>query len=168
MGWIFGWIVGKIKWLLLIAAIGGPVLAYTGWEDGQRLKLVQAAGITATASIDGGTRTKRRRSGTTHKVNLSWTDAQGKARSAQDVLISRRLADRIIVGDSLVVDQMPIKYMAAVEDNENVIILDDQAEKADTNAGMIALGAGGGAFGLVGAGLMFWLGSRRREIHQRA
>lgn len=169
LGGIGGWIVGKLKYLLLIAAVGGPIVAWSSWEDGQRRREVEAKGQTATATIDGATRTKRRRSGTSYRVHLSWTDAAGQTHAAKDVPISRGMADRIIVDDRIQVDTLPIRYLAEggaadrLEAGENVIVVDDEASQLQTDDEMITIGIGAGIVGALGSALLFWLGRRRPQ-----
>jgi hypothetical protein len=163
MSGIIGWIAGKIKWLLLIAAVGGPVVAYMSWQDGERVKKVVAEGIEAQASVEGATRTKRRRSGTSYTVDLAWKDASGQDRKAEKVSISHQFANRIISNDRLTVDTLPIKYLATEQGKDSVIIRDDADQQADLDHEMIYVGAGAGIIGILGSGLWFLLGRRRPE-----
>ncbi|MCE4224247.1 hypothetical protein HCU64_10835 [Methylobacterium sp. C25] len=157
-----GWLFGKLKWLLLIAAIGGPVLAFFCWQDGERRKDVMARGVETTASIDGATRTKGRRSGTSYKIDLSWTDAQGTRHKAKDVSVSTEYADRIIVDNKIAVDSTKIRYIADGAETPNLIISDDESHQEETDRIMIYVGAGAGIIGLLGSGLIFSR-SRRRQ-----
>lgn len=74
---MFGWILGKLKWLTVLCAIGGPILAFACWQDGNRRRDVMAMGIQTEATIDSATRVKRRRGGTNYKLDLSWMDRGG-------------------------------------------------------------------------------------------
>jgi len=163
MSGLIGWIAGKIKWLLLIAAVGGPVLAFMSWQDGERVKKVAAEGIEAQASVEGATRTKRRRSGTSYTVDLAWKDAAGQDRTADKVSISHQFASRIIANDKLTVDTVPIKYLAGEQGKDSVIIRDDADKQADLDHEMIYVGGGAGIIGILGSGFWFLLGRRRRS-----
>ncbi len=165
-----GWIVGKLKWLLLVCAVGGPILALSCWYDGNRRRDVMANGVQATASIESATRVKRRRGGTSYKLDLVWSDAGGLRRRAEEVSISHGLARQIVVDDRLVVGDLPIKYMPVgttssdrVDPSENLILLDDTAHQEQTDREMVYLGSGAGVVGLLGAALMFLPWRRRRE-----
>ncbi len=168
MSGIVGWITGKIKWLLLIAAIGGPVLAFFSWQDGERVRTIAAKGIEAQASVEGATRTKRRRGGTSYSVDLAWKDAAGKDRSAEKVSVSNEFANRIVRNDKLTVDTLKIKYLPDEPGKDAVIIADDAARQADQDSEMIYVGAGAGAIGILGSGLFFLLGRRRSEGEEQA
>lgn len=168
MSGIVGWITGKIKWLLLIAAIGGPVLAFFSWQDGERVRKIAAQGIEAQASVEGATRTKRRRGGTSYSVDLAWKDAAGKDRTAEKISVSTQFANRIIANDKLTVDSLKIKYLPDEPGKDAVIIADDAAKQADQDSEMIYVGAGAGAIGIVGSALFFLLGRRRQENEEQA
>jgi hypothetical protein len=157
-----GWLFGKLKWLLLIAAVGGPALAFFCWQDGERRKDVMAHGVDATAAIDGATRTKGRRGGTTYKIDLTWTDAQGNTQTAKEVSVSSSFANRIIVDNKITVDSTRIRYLADGSDKPNLIVSDDETNQEETDQAMVYVGAGAGLIGLIGSGLIFGLGRRRQ------
>lgn len=172
-----GWIVGKLKWLLVICMVGGPIVALSCWQDGLRRQEVMSEGIEAVAAIEAATRVKRRRSGTTYKLDLSWNDAGGLRHDAKDVTISHDLARQVIVEDRLIANALPIKYMRASSDSrergstlagENLIILPDSAYQEQSDHELIYVGAGAGIFGLIGSALMFLPWRRRREPHELA
>lgn len=155
------WILGKLKSLCLIAAIGGPALAGYMWWDAEHIKDVEARGIEATATIDGATRTKRRRGGTSYDVNLAWKDQRGEARTATAVSISTAFATQIIRDEKIVRDNVKIKYLA--DDLEaKPILIEDADRQASTDQELIWVGAGAGAVGFIGS-LLFLLGGRRRK-----
>lgn len=168
MSGIIGWIAGKVKWLLLIAAIGGPFMAYMSWQDGERVKKVVAEGVETQASVEGATRTKRRRGGTSYTVDLAWKDASGQDRTAEKVSISHQFASRIISNDRLTVDALPIKYLPGEQGKDSVIIRDDADKQADLDHEMIYVGAGAGVVGILGSGLWFLLGRRRSAARTEA
>ncbi len=31
-----GWVLGKLKWLTILCAVGGPIVALACWQDGTR------------------------------------------------------------------------------------------------------------------------------------
>jgi hypothetical protein len=161
---IIGWIVGKIKWLLILAAIGGPVLAYFGWEDAQRRQDIAKRGVEATATVAGATKTTRKRGGVSYTVNLQWKDANGKDRSAEKISISSDYARQIIRNDRLTIAETRVKYVPdATDDKSGVMIVADTGKQDDLDEGMIYAGAGIGAIGIVGSALFFFLGRRREE-----
>jgi hypothetical protein len=168
-----GWIVGKLKWVLVICAVGGPVVALSCWQDANRRREVMASGVETVAAIDSATRVKRRRGGTTYKLDLSWRDPGGLQHRAEEVTISHELARQIIVEDRLTVGSLPIKYMRGeagagqgsregASAAENLIILPDTAHQEQTDQELVYVGAGAGLAGLIGSALMF-LPRRRRE-----
>lgn len=158
---MIGWIVGKLKSLFLIAAIGGPALAGYMWWDAEHIRDVEARGLEVTATIDGATRTKRRRGGTSYDVNLAWKDQKGTARTATAVSVSTAFASQIIHDDKIVRDKVRIKYLTDDLDAKP-ILLEDADRQASTDRELIWVGAGAGAVGIIGS-LLFLLVGRRRE-----
>ncbi|MEN5083402.1 DUF3592 domain-containing protein [Bosea sp. TWI1241] len=167
MSGIVSWIAGKIKWLLLIAALGGPVVAFMSWQDGQRVRKIAKDGVEAVASVESATRTKRRRGGTSYAIDLAWKDAGGASRTAEKISISQDYARRIIVGDTIRVATVPIKYLPDEPGKDAVIIQEDAAKQVSTDDEMVYVGAGAGAIGLIGSGLFFLLGRRRSENEEQ-
>lgn len=167
MSGIIGWIAGKIKWLLLIAAIGGPVLAFFSWQDGERVRKIAAEGIEAQASVEGATRTKRRRGGTSYSIDLAWKDRNGQDRTAEKISVSTEFASRIITNDKLTVSTLPIKYLPDEPGKDAVIIQGDADKQATLDHEMIYVGSGAGVVGILGSALFFWLGRRRSENEEQ-
>ncbi len=181
-----GWIVGKLKWLLVICAVGGPIVALSCWHDGNRRRDVMANGVETVAAIDNATRLKRRRGGTTYKLDLSWRDAGGLEHKVEDVTISHELARQIIVDDRLTVGSLPIKYMRSEAGagqgsgqgsgegtkasargsapSENLIVLPDAAHQERTAEELVYVGAGVGVVGALGCALVFRPRRRRDPV----
>jgi hypothetical protein len=162
MSGIIGWIAGKIKWALLLAAIGGPVIAYFSWQDGERIRRIAAQGVETQASVEGATRSRSKRGVTSYAIDLAWKDAAGQDRKAEKISVSRQFADRIIANDRLTVGSLRIKYLPDEPGKSGVVLVEDAAKQAETDSEMIYVGAGAGLIGIVGSGL-FFLGGRRRE-----
>jgi len=162
-----GWLLGKLKWLTVLCAIGGPILAFACWQDGNRRRDVMAMGIQTEATIDSATRVKRRRGGTNYKLDLSWMDRGGLRRQAEGVSISHALAAQVIVDNQLAIDRLSIKYIAgeagSLRADDNIIILDDTAHQERTDAELVYVGMGAGVVGLIGAAVFFLPRRRRRD-----
>lgn len=163
---MLSWLFGKLKTLLLLAAVGGPALAGYMWWDETRIKDIEQNGIEATATIDGATRTKRRRSGESYDVNLSWKDQKGQPRTASSVSVSRVFAGQIIRDDKIVRDTVKIKYLSDDLDATPVLI-EDAGRQLETDRELMWVGAGAGAVGIVGS-LLFFLGGRSRRNEEAA
>jgi len=157
---MLAWLIDKVRWLFIVAAVGGPVAAYFGWADTRRLSDVEANGVEAVALIEGATRTQGRRGGTSYALNLAWKDAKCGVRKAEKVSVSREFADQIIRYDQIVRPSVRIKYMRDDDTVTPVVVEDPNRE--DRDAFMLQAGLGGGAVGMVGLGLMFLMGRCRR------
>ncbi len=157
---MISWILGKAKWLLLVAMVGGPVAAYFGYSTAAEMKDVLAKGQDATAAIEGGAVRKGRRSGTSYSIDLQWTDKSGARQSADKVPISAAMADQIIVGDKLVRDAVKIKYLAGTP-QAKPIILEDVERQIRNNEEMVPFMIGAGVLGAIGSAFLFMWGRRR-------
>jgi len=103
------WQFGKLKWLLFVAALAGPVFAHLAWDDAKRIDRVKANGVETAADIQSMTKRTGRRSVTRYTVNLSWKDQSGEKRTASDISISTSVAKMSIANDELIVATFPIK-----------------------------------------------------------
>jgi hypothetical protein len=154
------WILGRLKWLFVLGAVGGPVMAFVFHQDATAMKEVMANGQDATAVIDSGTIRKGRRSGTSFSINLAWTDPAGAKQTADKVSISTNLADKIIVGDKIIRDTVKIKYLPGAADQKPVII-EDAAYQIKTNEELVPVMIGAGVLGAIGAAFMLMRARRQ-------
>jgi hypothetical protein len=159
---MLSWLFGKIKLLFGIAAIGGPIMAFLGWQDVQRIEQIEKEGVETVAAIDGATRKKSRRGGTTYSVNLAWKDAKGEMRKAEGLSISQAFAGQIIRGDKIVRDAVKVKYLPGDADTKPIIV-EDKNRQEESDTFMMQAGMAAGGVGIVGAALMLLFGRRRKE-----
>src|SRR5262245_55842230 len=158
---MLAWLIDKVRWLLLVAAVGGPALAYYSWSDAERIRDVETNGVEAVAVIEGATRTQRRRGGTSYSLDLAWKDSKGAVRKAEKVAVSRGFADKIIQNDKLTRDALRIKYL---RDDPTVtpVLVEDANRQEEQDAFMVQAGVGAGAVGIAGSALMLLLRRRRQ------
>ncbi len=164
---MLSWLFDKIRWLLLIAAVGGPAMAYFSWSDSQRIHDIESNGVEATAAIEGATRTKRRRGGTTYSLQLAWKDGKGAVRKADGVTISRTFADTIIRDDKITRNAVRIKYLAG-DETVTPVVMEDATRQEEQDVFMMQAGLGAGAIGIVGSALVLLLRRRRQEPSSEA
>lgn len=157
------WIVDKIKLFLLGAALIGPVLVYLGWSDASRIRDLETNGIETTALIEGATRSKRRRGGETYSLSLAWQDKKGQVQKAERVKVSSGFANQIIRDDKITRQSLRIKYLPEATIDSVPIVLEDATRQEEQDDFMMNLGLGVGALGIVGSGLFFLVGRRRRS-----
>ncbi len=158
---MLAWLFGKIKMLFGLAAIGGPVMAFIGWQDVQRIEQLEKEGIEAVAAIDGATRKKSRRGGTTYSVNLAWKDAKGEMRKAEGLSISQAFAGQIIRGDNIVRNTVKLKYLAADADTKPIIV-EDKNRQEENDTFMMQGGLAAGGVGILGSALFLLIARRRK------
>ena len=158
------WILRRVKLLFLVMALVPVLLLGFSIYDAnvaypQKRELFEK-GTEVAAEIEGGTRTKRRRSGTSFSVNLAWKDKAGKPRTAEKVSIGTTLANRIIQNDVLTVDTLKIKYLEADPEAGIFVLADNPTTGPSPPFGLGAVLAGL-PVGLLGAAGFYFL--RRRE-----
>lgn len=145
-------IIGRLRWILVIALIGGPVFAFMSYQDNQRLDNLKENGVQASAYIESGEVREGRRSGKTFKVNLTWEDENGEARRADGVTISGDFANQIIQNDTIMVDYIDVLYLG--DATVKPAVVGDLEEQISQNDLMMKVGAGAGGVGLIGVILM--------------
>jgi hypothetical protein len=158
---MIAWILSRLKWLGLLGAVSPFLVGGLEYNSASTASDFAKNGVEVMADVDGGTRTKRRRSGTSFSLDLSWKDKDGKTQRAEKVSIPRDMADRLIVNDQLTVDKIKILYIPDDPSKTPVV--------ASANARNVAepIGAALRMFGLflpvglIGAALFYFL--RRRE-----
>lgn len=160
---MMAWIMRRVKWGLWAMAAApllflGFLLADMFFFYPQK-KSVFEKGVETVATIDGGTRSKRRRSGTSFSLDLSWTDKAGKPRT-EKVSISRDLADKLIQNDALVVDKLKIKYLPDDLDAP-ILVLANMPATGPVAPDSPMVGLALLPISLIGGGLLYFM--RRRE-----
>ena len=153
----------KLKWICVLAALGGPVLAYFAISDTRHINNVNKKGVEAIAVIENMTKTTRRRGGTSYDVHLKWQDATGQTREAKGLSISSTLAKASISGDSLTVPGFPIKYLADDTDADPIIVPDIE-NQISNNDFTLLMGEIVGGVGLVSALAFFIFGGFGRKL----
>ena len=154
------WILGRLKWGVAAAALGGPFFAFMGFNETATFKKLEEEGVKAQAYITGATETSRRRGATSYDVDLVWFDKAGEERKAANVDISSSFAREMIQGDEIVVDVIPIRYLEDDTSVDPVVINSLQAQK-ETAQFMTYGGAATGGVGWLGGLLWFLLGRRK-------
>jgi hypothetical protein len=148
----------------MLGAVGlGAFLVYSGWSDAARIRDVETNGIEAVAGIDGATRIKRRRGGESYSLKLVWRDSKGGVQTHDKVAISNTFAQQIIVNDRIMRQAVRIKHLPDATIDSVPIVLEDAARQEEQDQSMMTFGFGLVGVGVVGSGLFFLVGRRRRN-----
>jgi hypothetical protein len=112
---MIAWIKRKARIFFLVMTVSpflvGGFFLYGNYYIYPKSKETFDSGVETLANVEGGTRMKRRRSGSsTISLDLSWQDQSGRTRT-EKVWISSSLADKIIRNDALTVETLSIKYL---------------------------------------------------------
>lgn len=155
-----GWLFGRIRWILIIAALGGPVFAYLGYNTQNEIKHLKENGEVTMAFLDGLTMISKRRSGDSYEADIIWIDTAGNEQSETGIKIDGDFAKTLFSGDALVVDQVEIVYLPDAPDMKPHLTgsLDGEKETAKLMffGGIIA-----GVIGIIGTALMFLTGRKK-------
>jgi hypothetical protein len=160
---MMAWLMRRVKWALWLMAAApflflGFLLADMFYFYPQKRNVFDK-GIETVATVEGGTRSKRRRSGTSFSLDLSWTDKAGKPRT-EKVSISRDLADKLIQNEVLVVDKLKIKYLDNDLDAPTLVLADMPATGPAAPEGP-AMALALLPISFIGGGILYFM--RRRE-----
>ncbi len=157
---MLSWIISKIRWLFLIAAVGGPFVAYGAWEESRQIKSIQDNGVAGVAIVNGAT-IEKRRSVKSYKLDISWKDAGGTQHTAKGLSVSSNFAEKIIVDKKIRVGTVAIKYLAGRPEISPIILADADYKIADA-AFAVPAALVGGSVGIIGS-LAFFMFARRRR-----
>jgi hypothetical protein len=111
---------------VLMAAVLGPLLTFFMWQNISEVRLIQAEGVEATATIVAARMKQGKKTGTTYYFDLSWRDDQGKVQKVTDVELSDVHAEKIASRQGLKTEYLRIKYLPS--DPAQLIMLDDTSK----------------------------------------
>lgn len=133
--------------ILLLFAVGGPVLTWQGCQHRQFRSQLASEGVTVTAEAHGGQMRQRRRSSSA-ELEISY-QAEGRV-IHQKMPVSTSFMKSISNDDSLTVDTVQVIYLKA--DPENAVIVGGTPDTSwNLWIGLVvaAIGWGGGGLFLV-------------------
>jgi len=163
---MISWIMKRIKVFLWVMALSPLLMLGIGLYDVYYLypktKEVFDKGVETVANIEGGTRTKRRRSGTSFSVDLTWKDKAGNAR-AEKVRISNSLADNMIKDDTLIVDVLKIRYLES-DPTAAPLVLAQLPLTGPTPPDEFGMALTLWPVALIGVGGLYFLRRRERQV----
>lgn len=150
----------QLKWALVIAIVAGPAFAYFSFNEKQRVERIMEQGVELPAIVESVEVQQRRRRADTYTLHLQWIDSQG-APHAQSVEITSGFANSIIVGDTVALDQTPIRFLEGEE--KPFVVAADAPFQIENQTTSMWLGIGAGIAGLIFAPLIFWFERRRAK-----
>jgi hypothetical protein len=137
----------RLKLLAIVALVAGPILCYTGYSKKQIHEKIVAEGVKVDGVITGGESTKRRRSGTTYKFDISFTTKEGRSMSS-NLVVPKSFVDAHVTGDTITSDKVDVIYLPSDPSKCEVV-----GVESDHQA-MLYGGALAGVVGMVGTGMM--------------
>lgn len=153
----------ELKWGLVFAIIAGLIVAYFSHQDNERIDriLTQGAAFSAYAeSIEQRTS----RGVSFYSLHAAWSDAYGR-HYQRDFNISDKYAERVIVGDHIIVGRVTIKYLAS-EDQQPMVLMEDAENEKSANRLYIWLGLIAAVVGAIAAPIVFWAEHRHAKAEK--
>lgn len=160
---MISWILSRLKWIGLLAGLSPFIVSGLEYNSASIASEFAKSGVEVDAEVDGGTRTKRRRTGTSFTLDLSWKDKAGKVQRAEKVSIPRDIADRIIANDQLTVDKIKILYLPDAPHRAPVVASANARHVAEPGSAALKMFGAFIPVGLIGGGLFWFLRRRERQ-----
>jgi hypothetical protein len=137
----------RLKFLAVVALVGGPILCYTGYDQKQTHEKIVAEGVKVDGVITGGESSKRRRSGTTYKFDISFNTKEGRSMN-KTLVVPKSFVDAHVTGETITSDKVEVLYLPSDPSKCEVVGVSSDHEA------MLYGGAVVGVVGMVGTGLM--------------
>jgi hypothetical protein len=143
----------RIKLLAIAALIAGPVLAYMGYQEKQRIAQIEKDGVEVQGVPMSGEMKKGRKGSRSYKLTVDYPDKDGKV-VEHEFKVTRSFFESISSGDQITVETVPVKMLPG--DPHQALIVGG----SDDDRAMFPVGIG--AFVLGGAGTAFLFGRKQR------
>jgi hypothetical protein len=141
---------GNFRWMPILGVMLGLVGAFAFWEEQQQIRIAEARGAEATATIIQIRRqSDSQNKNTSYWADIRWRDAAGKERIKDRIPVSGTFARRVMKDGRVVQHETRIKYLA--DDPEaRPLLLEDRAHNDWITPGMMWLCLGFAAFAAYG------------------
>jgi len=164
---VFASLAARIRWLLILAPVIGPLTLLVGLWHTSLTRDVLAGGLETSATIEGGNRDWSTRRGEQFMLTLAWTDSTGQKYRIENHYISNDFAAQIVAplqqsggNDSasksayrLLRGSVPIRY--AADRPHSPIILEDAAYRQGADYDEVRFGIIISLIGAVCAAIYF-------------
>jgi Protein of unknown function (DUF3592) len=138
----------RLKYIALIALIGGPIIAFSGYSEKKDHEKIVAEGVKVEGVITGGESSKRRRRGTTYTFDIEFKTKDGKA-VKKNLSVPKSFVDAHVQGDTITNDKVEVLYLPSDPNKCEVVGVKSEHEA------MLYGGSVAGAAGLLGTVLIF-------------
>lgn len=142
----------RFKLIAILALVVGPIMAFLGFKEKQRIGKIESDGVEVVGVPIGGEMKKGRKGAKTYTITVMYPDGKG-APLRKDFKVKRAYFESISEEDSITADTVPVKFLADQPD-EAIIV-----GGSDDDRLMFPVGIG--AFILGGVGTIFMFRPRR-------
>ncbi|MCW1883778.1 hypothetical protein OKA04_03495 [Luteolibacter flavescens] len=142
----------RLKLIAILALVVGPILAFMGFKERQRIGKIETEGVEVVGVPMGGEMKKGRKGAKTYTITVKYPDANG-APQEKDFKVKSEYFNSISDGDSITVPMVKVKVLADQPD-EAIIVGGSDDDR-------IMFPVGIGAFVLGGIGTVFMFRPRR-------
>jgi hypothetical protein len=138
--------MSKLKLVAIVALIAGPIVAFLGFKEKQRVERIEKDGIEAVGVPTSGILKKGRKGAKTYKVTVEYPDAKG-APQTKEFEVTGKFFESISSGDQITAETVTLKMLPDQPDQAFIVggSSDDRA-MFPVGIGAFVIGAAGTAF----------------------
>jgi len=142
--------MSRLKLAAIIGVVVGPILAYTGFKEKQRIGKIEKDGVEVAGVPMSGEMRKGRKGGKTCTIKVIYPSADGKgAPTTKDFKVKSAFFESISAGDQITADTVKVKMLP--DQPEEAYIVDG----SDDDRAMFPVGVGVFVLGGIGTAMMF-------------
>lgn len=144
-----------VRLLIFSLLLLGPAAAliYYGWADRVLSKAILDNGVETKATITNAVIRHGKHNSEDYLIDLSWRDAAKQERAIKSASVSGKIWSRLVSGNKLVVNEIPIRYLESDTEPHAIFVWDeDYTLRVDffMICGGVALALLGGAILVLG------------------
>lgn len=140
----------KFKLIAVIALLAGPIMAFMGYQDQQRLAALEKDGVTVPGFIEGGEWKRGKKGSKSYSFDVSYTPQSG-APQKQSFKINSDFFKAHATEQEVTDPNCQVRYLAS--DPKNAIVI---GGSTDITA-LFGVGIGAAVIGLLGCGYLFFM-----------
>lgn len=145
--------MSRLKLIAVVALVAGPVVAFMGFKEKQRIEKIEKDGVEVAGVPMSGEMRKGRKGAKTYKIQVMYPHGKGAA-TTKEFKVTRGYYESITSGDTFTVETVPVKLLA--DQPEEAIIVGG----SDDDRALFPVGIGAFVLGGVGTALMFRKGKQ--------
>ncbi len=132
--------LSRLKYVALLGILAGPVLAFMGWKEKQKLAVIEQDGVTVPAEIESGEMTKRKRT-KTYKLTVGYKPQGASEVIHKEFTVKKAYVDMHVNDDTIKDTHAEVRYLPS--DPQQAVLVGGSTDAA-------AMLPVGGAWGLIG------------------